>query len=123
MFVLPARMRCAAPCFVTLMETTTNMASTISATLIFSVCMFMCFYVLLCVNPSMILICLARLLYLQPCRLFSKQSYIRSWITKFSAMKNAQREADGRLSVVLCAAAMLALLVTPTTSSSTTAGV
>ena len=39
-----------APCFVTLMETMTNMASTISTTLIFSVCMFMCFYVLPCIS-------------------------------------------------------------------------
>ena len=50
MLVLPAKMRCAAPCFVTLMETMTNMASTISTTLIFSVCMFMCFYVLPCIS-------------------------------------------------------------------------
>ena len=41
MLVIPAKTRCAAPCFVTLTETTTNMTSTISATLTFiSVCLF-----------------------------------------------------------------------------------
>jgi hypothetical protein len=77
---LPARMRSVATCFVTLMETTTTVPSTTYTTLTFSVYVYvslrtsMYIYVSVLVNPSMIPICLARLRYLQPCRLFSKQS-------------------------------------------------
>ena len=97
-------MRSVATCFVTLMETTTTVPSTTYTTLTFSVYVYvslrtsMYIYVSVLVNPSMIPICLARLRYLQPCRLFSKQSmyiYIKNMTPLQQRVRKTKKTPHG----------------------------